>query len=58
MIDDLDDDELVESPARVSKLFDWVRSALFGTLDGGRGRFFHGRQPHCQKFRSGEVVRD
>ena len=40
VIDDLDDDELVESPARVSKLFDWVRSALFGTLDGGRGRFF------------------
>ena len=40
VIDDLDDDELVESSARVSKLFDWVRSALFGTLDGGRGRFF------------------
>lgn len=40
VIDDLDDDELVESPARVSKLFDRVRSALFGTLDGGRGRFF------------------
>ena len=39
IIDDLDDDELVESPARVTKLFDWVRSALFGTLDGGRGRF-------------------
>ena len=38
-IDDLDDDKLVESPARVTKLFDWVRSALFGTLDGGRGRF-------------------
>lgn len=39
VIDDLDDDELCESPARVSKLFDWLRSALFGTLDGGRGRF-------------------
>lgn len=39
VIDDLDDDELVESQARVTKLFDWVRSALFGTLDGGRGRF-------------------
>lgn len=39
VIDDLDDDELVESPARVTKLFDWVRSALFGTLDGGRGHF-------------------
>ena len=38
IIDDLDDDELVESPDRVNKLFDWLRSALFGTLDGGRGR--------------------
>ena len=28
VIDDLDDDELCESPARVSKLFDWVRSAI------------------------------
>ena len=39
IVDDLDDDELVESPGRVNKLFDWLRSALFGTLDGGRGRF-------------------
>lgn len=39
VIDDLDDDELVESPARVSRLFDWLRTALFGALDGGRGRF-------------------
>ena len=39
IIDDLDDDEPVESPDRVNKLFDWLRSALFGTLDGGRGRF-------------------
>ena len=39
VIDDLDDDELCESPARVNRLFDWLRSALFGTLDGGRGRF-------------------
>ena len=39
IVDDLDDDELVESPDRVNKLFDWLRSALFGTLDGGRGRF-------------------
>lgn len=39
IVDDLDDDELVESPDRVNKLFDWLRSALFGTLNGGRGRF-------------------
>jgi predicted phage terminase large subunit-like protein len=39
VIDDLDDDELVENEARVSKLTDWVKEALFGSLDGGRGRF-------------------
>ncbi len=39
VIDDLDDDELIENEARVSKLTDWVKEALFGALDGGRGRF-------------------
>lgn len=39
VIDDLDDDELCENPARVSRLTDWVKEALFGSLDGGRGRF-------------------
>ena len=39
VIDDLDDDELCENPARVQRLTDWVREALFGSLDGGRGRF-------------------
>lgn len=39
VIDDLDDDELVENEARVSKMVDWVKEALFGALDGGRGRF-------------------
>ena len=39
VIDDLDDDELCENEARVSKLTDWVKEALFGALDGGRGRF-------------------
>lgn len=39
VIDDLDDDELVNNPARVSNLTDWVKEALFGVLDGGRGRF-------------------
>lgn len=39
VIDDLDDDELCENEARVSRLTDWVKEALFGTLDGGRGRF-------------------
>ena len=39
VIDDLDDDELCENPARVARLTNWVKEALFGALDGGRGRF-------------------
>jgi predicted phage terminase large subunit-like protein len=39
VIDDLDDDELCENEARVTKLSNWVMEALFGALDGGRGRF-------------------
>lgn len=39
VIDDLDDDVLVQNKDRVNKLTDWVREALFGALDGGRGRF-------------------
>lgn len=39
VIDDLDDDELVNNPDRVARLTKWVKEALFGTLDGGRGRF-------------------
>lgn len=39
VIDDLDDDELSQNEARVRKLYDWTKEALFGTLDGGRGRF-------------------
>lgn len=39
VIDDLDDDELCESPARVTRLTQWVLEALFGALDGGKGRF-------------------
>ena len=39
VIDDMDDDELVNNPDRVARLTKWVKEALFGTLDGGRGRF-------------------
>jgi hypothetical protein len=39
VIDDLDDDELCENESRVRKLTKWVKEALFGALDGGRGRF-------------------
>lgn len=39
VIDDLDDDEMCRSEARVHQMTDWVKEALFGALDGGRGRF-------------------
>jgi predicted phage terminase large subunit-like protein len=39
VIDDLDDDELVQNEERVGRLTQWVKEALFGALDGGRGRF-------------------
>ena len=39
VIDDLDDDELCQNPDRVERLTNWVREALFGALDVGRGRF-------------------
>ena len=39
VIDDLDDDELCRNERRVNELTDWVKEALFGALDVGRGRF-------------------
>jgi len=39
VIDDIDDDEMVLNPARVEKSTDWCLSALYGTMDAGRGRF-------------------
>jgi hypothetical protein len=39
IIDDLDDDELCRNPSRVEDLYNWVKEALFGALDVGRGRF-------------------
>ncbi len=39
VIDDLDDDELCRNEKRVRELTDWVKEALFGSLDVGRGRF-------------------
>lgn len=39
VIDDIDDDEMVLNPARVEKATDWCLSALYGTMDAGRGRF-------------------
>ena len=39
LVDDLDDDELCRNEKRVKDLTDWVKEALFGALDVGRGRF-------------------
>lgn len=39
VIDDIDDDEMCMNPARVEKATDWCLSALYGTMDAGRGRF-------------------
>lgn len=39
VIDDLDDDELVQNPKRVSELTDWVKTALFGCFGAQGGRF-------------------
>ncbi|MBR6774713.1 MAG: hypothetical protein IKM23_03265 [Bacteroidales bacterium] len=39
VIDDLDNDELCRNEKRVNELTDWVKEALFGALDVGRGRF-------------------
>lgn len=39
VIDDIDDDEMVRNPTRVSNILEWCLTALFGTMEGGRGRF-------------------
>lgn len=39
VIDDLDDDALCKNEKLVRELTSWVKSALFGALDVGRGRF-------------------
>lgn len=39
VIDDLDDDEMCRNARRVGETLDWCLSALFGTMEGGRGRF-------------------
>ncbi len=39
VIDDLDDDEMSRNEERVRQATDWVKQALFGALDVGRGRF-------------------
>lgn len=39
VIDDIDDDELIRNPRRVSDALEWALTALAGTMAMGRGRF-------------------
>ncbi|MEI6898270.1 MAG: hypothetical protein WCL00_00200 [Bacteroidota bacterium] len=39
VVDDIDDDELVRNPRLVGEAFDWMLTALYGTMEMGRGRF-------------------
>lgn len=39
IIDDIDDDEMCKNESRVKACTEWVKEALFGALDVGRGRF-------------------
>ncbi|MBR3946207.1 MAG: phage terminase large subunit [Bacteroidales bacterium] len=39
VIDDIDDDEMVRNEKRTRLAAEWVLSALFGTMEAGRGRF-------------------
>lgn len=39
LIDDIDDDALCRNEARVREAFNWMMTALFGTMAVGRGRF-------------------
>lgn len=39
VIDDIDDDDIINNELRVRRAHSWIIEALFGTLDGGRGRF-------------------
>lgn len=39
VVDDIDDDEMVRNPNRVNIATEWVLTALFGTMELGRGRF-------------------
>lgn len=39
IVDDLDDDEMCRSEARVSEMENWIKEALFGCFGGKDGRF-------------------
>lgn len=37
--DDVDEDEMCENPERIKKAVKWMKGALFGSMDAGRGRY-------------------
>ena len=39
VVDDIDDDELVRNPSRITQALDWMLTALAGAMEMGRGRF-------------------
>ena len=39
VVDDLDDDEMCRSEARVREMTNWIKEALFGCFGGKDGRF-------------------
>lgn len=39
LLDDFDDDELSRNESRVATATDWIKTALFGSLNVGQGRF-------------------
>ena len=39
IVDDIDDDELIRNPRRITEALDWMLTALVGTMEMGRGRF-------------------
>ena len=61
VVDDLDDDEMCRSEARVRAMTDWIKEALFGCFGGNDGRFImvgnlieEFRTPENHRYRYGE----
>ncbi len=54
VVDDLDDDEMCRSEARVREMTKWIKEALFEMLRRKRRTLCHGRQPDRQEQRAAE----
>lgn len=62
VIDDIDDDEIINNPKRIGKIYDWCMTALFGTMEGGRGRFIMvgnkiGKDSVLSRYEANEMVK-